>query len=56
MHPFYADPLKTFMYNITGVPEMFIINGNGEVIRFLMIPLTEARLAAELDAVLQARS
>jgi cytochrome c biogenesis protein CcmG/thiol:disulfide interchange protein DsbE len=41
------------MYNITGVPETFIIDRNGEVARFYMVALTEDRLAAELDAVLQ---
>src|SRR6185369_4461609 len=42
------------MYAITGVPETFIINRKGEVAGFMMVPITEQSLSANIDKVLEA--
>jgi cytochrome c biogenesis protein CcmG/thiol:disulfide interchange protein DsbE len=39
-------------YHIQGVPETFIIDREGNVVEFVMAPLTEAELSARLDRVL----
>jgi cytochrome c biogenesis protein CcmG, thiol:disulfide interchange protein DsbE len=42
------------LYAIQGVPETFIINPKGEVAVFMMVPLTEETLSANIDKVLEA--
>jgi cytochrome c biogenesis protein CcmG/thiol:disulfide interchange protein DsbE len=39
-------------YHIQGVPETFIIDRDGNVVEFVMAPLTEAVLSAKLDRAL----
>lgn len=39
-------------YNIRGVPETFVINGDGEVTYFAMAPLSYEQLSAEIDRAL----
>lgn len=41
------------MYHIQGVPETFIINRDGEVVEFIMQPLTEAALVERLERLLE---
>ncbi|MBZ0296838.1 MAG: TlpA family protein disulfide reductase [Anaerolineae bacterium] len=40
-------------YNIQGVPETFIINQQGEVVKFYMVRVTAAQLGAEIERLLQ---
>lgn len=40
------------MYHIQGVPETFIINRQGEVVRFIMEPVTEATLVDQIELAL----
>jgi cytochrome c biogenesis protein CcmG/thiol:disulfide interchange protein DsbE len=39
-------------YHIQGVPETFIIDRDGNIVEFVMAPLTEAALSAKLDRAL----
>lgn len=39
-------------YNIVGVPETFIIDQQGNIVRFIMQPTTEAELSAIIDGLL----
>ena len=39
-------------YNIQGVPETFVIDKNGNIVQFFMLPLTEAELSAAIDRAL----
>lgn len=41
------------MYNIQGVPETFIIDQQGEIVKFYMVPVNETLLSAEIDRLLQ---
>ena len=41
-------------YNIQGVPETFIIDQQGEIVKFYMVRVTEAQLRSEIDRLLQA--
>jgi cytochrome c biogenesis protein CcmG/thiol:disulfide interchange protein DsbE len=40
-------------YHITGVPETFIIDREGNIAQFVMVQLTEARLSALIETTLQ---
>lgn len=40
------------LYRIQGVPETFIVNQNGQIVQFIMQPITEQSLSAILDRVL----
>jgi cytochrome c biogenesis protein CcmG/thiol:disulfide interchange protein DsbE len=41
-------------YNILGVPETFIIDQQGNVVKFIIAPTTERELSAIIDGLLQA--
>ncbi len=40
------------LYRIQGVPETFIVNPDGQIVQFIMQPITEQSLSAILDRVL----
>lgn len=40
------------MYNIRGVPETFIIDQNGDIVKFIYAPISQAQLSRILDDVL----
>jgi cytochrome c biogenesis protein CcmG/thiol:disulfide interchange protein DsbE len=42
-------------YSITGVPETFIVDPNGDVAFFKPLPVTQPELSAELDRLLASR-
>lgn len=42
------------LYRIQGVPETFIVNPDGQIVQFIMQPITEQSLSAILDRVLTA--
>jgi hypothetical protein len=37
---------------VTGVPETFVIDGSGSLVRHFLGPVTQAELSAEIDSVL----
>lgn len=39
-------------YNIQGVPETFIIDPNGDIMQFFMLPINEAQLSAAIEQAL----
>jgi cytochrome c biogenesis protein CcmG/thiol:disulfide interchange protein DsbE len=39
-------------YGVTGVPETFVINGQGQLVRHFIGPVTEAQLSVELESLL----
>jgi cytochrome c biogenesis protein CcmG, thiol:disulfide interchange protein DsbE len=41
------------LYNIQGVPETFIVDRDGRVVRFYKMPISEAELSRALDEVLE---
>ena len=40
-------------YGVTGVPETFIVDKQGRLLRHFVGPITQAQLSQELDAALQ---
>jgi cytochrome c biogenesis protein CcmG/thiol:disulfide interchange protein DsbE len=51
--PDLGNKIAKPLYQITGVPETFIVDRTGNVQYFAISPLKEAELSAELDRILQ---